>query len=252
MVLNGNKYIIIKPELWELICDENKKYDSSIIYKVNSKDITLSLDNKELSFKHNKNIIDKYAFKNSSNFSNKSTYESNYEKITKICESAIQYYIFENEILDDLKNKQLYNTIASEYIVSRGWIDKWKKYSNYENIKTKYLQKEINKKEDILGDLINYFEIDKINYNELPMSIKNWKFSKKEELESYLKEDSLVLVNNKFLYCFNNNDSENFIKYNAFNHKIYFYLDDNVMLGFKSNNNIISLDGIINYSHLKQ
>ena len=252
MVLNGNKFIIIKPELWDLICDINKKYDSSIIYKVNSKDITFSLDNKELSFKHNKNIIDKYAFKNSSNYSNKSTYESNYEKITKICESAIQYYTFENEILDDLKNKQLYNTIASEYIVSREWIDKWKKYSNYENIKTKYLQKEINKKEDILGDLINYFEIDKINYNELSISIKNLKFSKKEELVSYLKEDSLVLVNNKFLYCFNNNDSENYIKYNAFNHKIYFYLDDNVILGFKSNNNIISLDGIINYSHLKQ
>jgi len=253
MVLNGNKYIIIKPELWELICDKDKKYDSSIIYKVNSKDITFSLDNKELSFKHNKNIIDKNAFKNSSNYSNQSIYESNYEKIKKICESVINYYNFENEIQDDLTNKQNYTITSSEFLVSKEWIDKWKKYSNYDDIKTKYLQNNINKKEDILIVLIYYLEQEKINFNELPISINNKNFSKKEDLENILESDSLVLVNSKFLYCFNNYSSEKFIKYNAFNNKIHIYFDKDELLSFKTNDNIISLNGIIKYSiHLKQ
>jgi len=248
MVLNGNKYIIINCELWELICDKDKVYDSFIIYKVNSNDITFSLDKIELSFKHNNNIIDKYAFKNSSKYKNKYNYESIYEKIKNICESVINYYNFEKEILNDLKNNQFYNASAFEYLVSKQWIDKWKKYSNYENIKVIFLKKKkIIKKEDILFDLIYYLEKNKINYNELPISINNRIFNKKEEFESYLKDDSLVLVNSKFLYCFNNNSSESYIKYNVFNHKIYFYLDNNIMIGFKFNNNVISLDGIINF-----
>ena len=81
MILYGNKYIFINSDIWEIICDEDKKFESPIQYKVNSNDITFSLDNQSLSFKHNKNIIDKNAFKNSKNFTNKSIYESNYEKI---------------------------------------------------------------------------------------------------------------------------------------------------------------------------
>jgi len=253
MVLNGNKYIIIKPELWELICDKDKKYDHSIIYKVICKDITFSLDNKELSFRHNSNIIDKYAFKNSNNYSNKSTYESNYEKIVKICESVIQYYNFENKIMDDLKNKHFYSVTTSEFLVSKEWIDKWKEYSNYENIKNKCLQKNINKKEFILNDLIYYLEHNKIKYNELSLSINNMKFNKKGDLENFLERESLVLVNSNFLYCFTGYSKEQFIQYNAFNNKIHIFLNKEEKLSFKSNDNIISLNGIINYSiHLKQ
>ena len=244
MILNGNKYIIINREVWELICDKDKIYDSTIDFKVNSKDITFSLDNKELSFKHNKNIIDKYAFKNSSNYRNQSTYESNYEKIKKICESVIQYYNFENEILDNLKNKQCNNVKSDEFLVSKEWIDKWKKYSNYDNIKSKYSQNIINKKGDILIDLIYYLEQNKFNYNELPISINNIKFSKKEDLENFLKRDSLVLINSKFLYCFNSYSVENLIRYNAFNNKIHIYFDKDEILSFKSNDNNISLYGI--------
>ena len=93
MIYNGNKFIFINTNLWKLICDNNKKYDSPIIYKVNSYDITFSLDNIKLSFSHNKNIIDKYTLNNSYN------YESNYEKIKKIFDSVINFIILKIKFL---------------------------------------------------------------------------------------------------------------------------------------------------------
>ena len=246
MILNGNKYICINTALWELICDKNKKNESPISYSVNKNNVTFSLDNKYLSFSRNKNIIDEIALNNSN------TYKSNYEKIARIIDSAIKYYNFENKILNDLKKKKDSNSSTYDYLVSKDWLDKWKHFSNYENIRTKYLQNNLNNKEDILNDLIYYLEKNKINYNEIPISINIMKFCKKEEIEYYLKKDSLVLINDEFLLFFNCDFSEKLIKYNAFNNKIHIYLDNNEILSFKSNNNIISLDGIINYSNIKQ
>ena len=247
MILNGNKYIFINTDLWKLLYDKDKRNEIPIKYKVNINDITFSLDNKELSFKHNKNIIDK----NSLNYSD--SYKSNYEKITKIVDSIIKYYNFENKILNDLKNKQDSKaTTTYGYLISKIWIDKWKKISNYENIKTNYLQNNKNNKEDIMNDLIYYLEKNKINYNELPNSINIIKLNKKEEIESDLKNESLVLIDSGFLFYFNHGNSGNLIKYNVFNNKINIYLDNDEILSFKSNNNILSLNEIINYSHLKQ
>ena len=132
-----------------------------IIYKVNSNDISFSLDNIELSFKHNKNIIDEYVLNNSSKY--KSNYD-NYEKIRKILDSVIDYYNFENKILNDLKNEQDSNDSSNAYLVSKNWIDKWKKFSNYENIKLNYLLSNLNNKQNIMNDLIYYVEKNKINY----------------------------------------------------------------------------------------
>ena len=143
MILNGNKYIFINNSLWELICDNDKKNEPPIIYKVNFYDINFNLDNEYLSFRHNKNIIDKIVLNNSYN------YNSNYEKIEKICESIFLYYNFENKIVNDLKNKQSYNNTTYEYLVSKNWIDKWKIFSNYENIKINYFQNNLNNKEHI-------------------------------------------------------------------------------------------------------
>ena len=245
MLLNGNKYIFINLELWELICDKDKKYESPITYKVNSIDITFNLDDIELSFSHNKNIIDYIGYKNN-------YYKSFYEQIKKIYDSVVIYYNFEKEILNDLKNKQYSNTTTYEYLISKNWIDKWKLFSNYENIKKIYLDNNINLEYDIMNYLIYYFENNKINYNELLESINIRTFIKKEELESYLKNDSLVLIDSNFLFCFEYDYSGKSMKYNVFNNKINIYFMHDEILSFKSNNNIISINGLINYSHLKQ
>jgi len=249
MILNGNKYILINADIWNLICDKDKIGESPILYKVNDNDITFSLDNIELSFSHNKNIIDKKSLNSSSD------YKSNYEKITKIYDSIVNYYTFENSFLKSLENKQYSNDTTNDYLVSNEWIDKWKKLSNYENIKTNFLQNNLNNKTNIMNNLINYLEQNKYKCNELFESINIKKFDKKEELKSYLKEDSLVLVNSEFIDIFANFPFLNLfktIKYKVFNNQIQIFLDDNEIISFKSSNNIISLNGIINYSYLKQ
>ena len=103
-----------------------------------------------------------------------------------------------------------------------------------------------------MNDLIYYLEENKIDYNELFKSINIWKFNKKEDLESHLKNDSLVLINSSFILCFDRNYYEKTTYYSTFNNKIHIYLDNNEILSFKSSNNTISLNGIINYSYLKK
>ena len=248
MIFNGNKYIFINKDFWGIICDKDKKDESPIIYRVNNNDITLNLDNIELSFNHNNNIIDKNALNTDSN------YKSNYEKITKIYDSIINYYKFENTILESLKNKQYSNKTSKEYLIDNEWIDEWKKISNYENIKSVYLQNNFNDQRIIMNNLIYNNEKNKYDFNKLFETINIRKFVKKEELEPYIEKKSLVLVDEKFIDIFDNIFSFlniiKSIKYNVFNNRIHFHLDE--VLSFKSNNNIISLNGIINYSHLKQ
>ena len=244
MILNGNQYIFINTDLWELLCDKDKKSESPIIYKVNSYAITFNLDYKELSFRCNKNIIDKTTLNYSSN------YKSDFEQIKKIYNSIIKYYFFEKKFLIDLKNaKPSKDTLL--YLVSKNWFDKWKILSNFENIKNNYLQKNLNNEPKIMDDLIYFLEKNKYNYNEL---IDSLNFKKKEELEYYLKYDSFALIDRSFANCFNYNYNYNgkSINYKVFNNKIHIYLDNSEILSFKSNNNIISLNGIINYSNLKQ
>ena len=255
MILNGNKYIFINTKLWKLLCDKdknNKNNDSHIMYKVNTNDITFSLlDNTTLSFKHNNNIIDENSYKDN-------YYRSNYKQITNIYNSITYYFNFENKILKDLKNGQSSKDTSYAFLISKNWIDKWKEISYYENIKTHYLQKNLNNKNEIINCLIYYFEKNNINYSKLFESINILKFNKKEDFESYLRNDSLILIEPIFFSCFNNVNNDNSGKktqYNVFNNNINIYLDNNEKLSFKSNNNIISLNENININnsiHLKQ
>ena len=250
MILNENKYIFINTELWRIICNEDKINDTPIKYKINENDITFSLDKIEFSFNLNNNIIDKNSLNSNS------IYKSNYEKITKIYDSINNYYKFEKAILKDLKNKKNSRDKNNEYLIDKKWIEKWETISNYEKIKNNFAQDNLNSKKNIMNILIYYLEQNKCNYNELFESVNIRKFNKIEEFESYLNKNSLVLVNGNFINRFDNFFSFlNFfksIKYKAFNNRIHFYLDDNEILSFKSNNNIISLNEIINYPNLKQ
>ena len=144
--------------------------------------------------------------------------------------------------MNDLKYKKNSNDNAFVILIRQNWIDNWESISIYEYIKTKYLKKNLNNKDDIMNDLIYYFEKNGIKYNELFRFINIMKFNKKEEIESYLKNESLVLINDRFSSCFDIKYSDKLIKYNAFNNKIHFYLDNNEILSFKYNNNVISLN----------
>jgi len=253
MILNGNKYILIKDDLWKIICDKDKKDDTPITYKVYGNDITFKLDkldNIEFSFNRNYNIIDKDSLNSNSD------YKSNYEKITKIYDSIVSYYKFEKTFLESLKNKKYSSDTLKGYLVDKEWIDKWKNISNYEKIKNNFVQNNLNCKENIMNILIYYIEQNKCSYDELFKSVNIRKFDEKEKLELYLEKKSLALVDSNFINIFDNFFSFlNYfksIKYNAFNNRIHFYLDDNEVLSCKSNNNIIISNEIINHPNLMQ
>ena len=118
-------------------------------------------------------------------------------------------------------------------------IGDWKESCFYEEIKNNYLEKNIDEK-NILNKLILFLEKSNFKYFELS-KIKTNKFKTKKELELYLKNNSLILVNydfeNLFSDYFYNNDYE--INFKKYENKIFIYLDE--ILVFNCHDNIISL-----------
>jgi len=101
-----------------------------------------------------------------------------------------------------------------------------------------------------MNNLIYYFEKYKSNYNELMKIMKNemnvLKFYKKEDFESYLKFDSLALIDSNCIKYLNNDYSQKCMKYCASNNIIQFILENNEIITFKCSKNIISLNNIFN------
>ena len=235
MILNGNQYILINTDLWQIICDEKYLSESPIIYTINKNELIIYLDDQVLSFKHHNNIIDINAL------NSRLKYKNNYGQIKNISDAILSYYVFENEISNNLKNiNSSFDNNA--YLVSKNWIDKWKKYSNYEILK--------NNLQNLMNYLIYYFEKNKFNYNTLMNLINEmnvYKFKEKKQFENYLKNNGpLVLMNSDCIQYLNNAFLHKYMKYYIGNNQIHFLLENNEKINFKSANNIISLNNIIN------
>ena len=209
---NNYQFIIINLNLCRKICIHN---DHNIKYKISSEKITLYTENGlKIKFKNNKdNIISKKSLL----IAPKVIY-NNKKKLDKVCNDLINYY--ENgkkveEILNDKNNK------GEEYkglLVDMDWIDKWKKYSNYDFIKSKYLLKHyydineikntIKKNQenlDINNDEVNNIEefivkdIKRLNIEEnvyKPFKILNLKFIKSFNLNSNIIPTTFFLSYN--------------------------------------------------------
>ena len=229
MIDNGNKYILINKDLWNIICEKGKENDSPIIYDIKDKMILFELDdNKKLSFIQNqksKNIIDKIGYKGE--------YKSNIDKIKIIYKDIKLYYDFENKFLNDLKKSK---PATYGYLIAKNSFDKWTKYSNYEYIKKEFLEKNIKDEKSIKNKIIYYQENYKYNYSELEqIEIKNFKTEK--EINSFLKNNSLIIINS-LSFIINNSTKNNFTKYSLHEQKIELFLENRIT--FESNNNIIS------------
>ena len=115
--------ILITKELLELISNKNEK---PISFNADKNKITLSIKNNEkLEFNHTNFILNLETLDKNS---------PNYKEINDIYESIIKYFTFENEIANNLiEDRDKYGLL-----LKKTWIDEWKKYSNYDNIKSKY------------------------------------------------------------------------------------------------------------------
>ena len=249
MISNDNKYIMINEKLWKTICDKEKENDTPIKYSLNSDNLSLKFDKEETLFFNNnkKNIISKYTYNNSKN---KSRLDLHLKEMKDICDAIKTYNDFGKKFNKNLIQKK-YNSsdyyYSTGYLISKSWLDKWKKYYNYEKIKNKYLlENNINHKE-LLNEIIFVQEEKKINQEKLePPEILNLNSQKK--INSYLKGDSLVLIDNNIKLLFKSLEQNYSIKYYAIENKIYILIDER--LEFNAYNNIIFSKENFNLTHL--
>ena len=166
MIYNDNKYIIINNDLWKILCNKGEENNLLIKFEINSNNITLKLiDGKKLVFSNyssSKNIIERYHFASTDSDIHNT---SNYDEIKNIYNVIEKYFNFEKKFLKDLKNSK-YSVQNSGYFVDKNWIDEWKLYSNYEEIKINYLDKNIDEK-NIIDQIIYYQEKNKYIYSKL-------------------------------------------------------------------------------------
>ena len=181
LIKEKNEYILIDKNILDIIQIHQHK-----IYKFNDKYfiLELTIGEKSVKFYNNKYILNEDSY----NICNKN------KTLTKISKAMIEYYTFEKMIK---KNPKEIKEKERVYLVNKNDIDEWKESINYENIKNnllkdnytfKYLEYEIN------NQLLNFYKDKKAHVK----SIKPLNFKSIKELEDYIKENSLVIVNNNF------------------------------------------------------
>ena len=239
MILNGNKYIIINTEIWELFGKKERKDKAKILYSVNKDLIIFTLDdNKKLVFscKKHDNIIVGSSFSKDYNQYYK-TLLANYENINKIYKEISDYYNFDIE-LENYLNHSHYNQIIKKYayFVDINWLKIWKKKTNYDEIK-KLFKQQIGKNQ-IMDELILLEEINKVNsVNLSKILIKN--FESIEALKLHLLNNSLAIVSSYFVDNFDKN-AQGFIQYSPSKNLIKIIINFKE-LKIQTNNNIITL-----------
>ena len=184
LIKEKNEYILIDKKFLDNILpiqDYQQK-----IYKLNIKYfiLELTIGEKSVKFYNNKYILNEDSY----NVCNES------KTLTKISQAMIEYYKFENMIK---KNPKEIKEKERVYLVNKNDIDEWKESINYENIKNnllkdnyqfKYLEYEIN------NQLLMFYKDKKAHVKKIePLNFKSNK-----ELEDYIKENSLVIINTNF------------------------------------------------------
>ena len=237
MLLNNNKYILITPKLYDLISDKSneEKEEAPFKFSIFCNDITLICENNDklnLTF-HNNIILDENSITSSS------CDHRSFNEIEKIRNSINCYFVFENDFIKDLEDEIL--SLRNGFLVDESWLNEWKKYSNYDKIKEKYLknEKESDNETKIINEIIDYREENE-NTFKLPKIERILNINKKEELDAIVEFYSLVIINSQFIesFLYFNKNAMKGISYRISNNKIKINFKDE-HISFESNNNII-------------
>ena len=239
MMFNGNEFIIINTNLWQILCQENKENATCIIYEIDYNYIQFKLDDKrELYFQNTKN----------NQFSLKTFYNEYYtlydkinsyfnETIINIYNNIIDFNNFRKKFLQNL-NKTHKSDLMSGYLVDIDWFKNWEKYNDYSNIKSKYLDKNQSKKE-IINYIIYIQQINKIK-NICISEPRINQFVNREQLESFLKKNILIIINTSLIKT-PNNFMNKIIYFQLYNKKIEFYFQSQEPLIVETESNFITI-----------
>ena len=239
MMLNGNKFIIINTDLWELLCENNKEKATPVMYKINYNFISFKLDDqRKLYFENKKNNQFSLETFYKNHYSLYNDIKSNFNgTIINIYNDIIDFYNFQNKFILNLNNTYK-SDIMSGYLVEIDWFKNWEKYNDYSNIKSKYLNHQINKKE-IINHIIDIQQINKMKNFNLDVPKINL-FCNKEQLESFLKKNELIIVNTSLIKSLNNYKNK-IVYYYLYNKKIEFYFQSQEPYILKTESNIIAI-----------
>ena len=208
-ISQGYKYKLINEKLYKKICEEND--NNKIIFIVSSDSITLYLGEKkeQLKFKNNKDdIIDKAALYNSTQ-NNITTDQSitPTEKIEdKIYKDIIAYQQNELEISQKINQQimQSYEII----LVDKTWFSNWKTYSYYDEIKQKYILKNIVDEQTIKYYINQRQLVTKFNYDNCVKNIENYVMRNPNQLNlDANKNKTFCLLNKNFFKTLTNKEN---------------------------------------------
>ena len=214
-------FIIINENLFKVICDQEKKSIHKITYRITTENkLLVKEDNQQIQFKNdNNNIISKSTILGNieinnnninNNNSNKNPQNNNYEN--KFYESLKIY--MENE--RDVSNKLNTNSenMYQGFLVDSLWVEKWKDFSNYNNVIKSFQINNINEaeiKNNIRQEILN----KKLNYSDLDY-IDKFILSDVNQLKLPITANkTYILLNGKFINLFINNQ-ENYINLTNF------------------------------------
>ena len=248
-IMNGNDYIIISEELWNLInSNENININKNFLieYSIESNNqISINFEKGENIFlwTNNNNIINKYSIQYGAKKEYLNYYIEEYKNIIKDINS---YYNIEQEFLDNLNKKEKNSTPKSGYLISNSWINKWKKITNYNKIKI-YIKSK--KDSEIPNEVINHLEKNDYKYSELP-PLEILSFKTKKEIDDYLTNGIIVIIDNNFKSSFKIKSAEKLTIYKLNNNQINIIEDKDIV--FKLHKNIIATNENQNLFFLKQ
>jgi len=237
--------VLITEELFNLISSNNKNNKNIILYEVQGDSLTLFFKKSEkLELKHYKLLLDNKSINRD---------EPGYDEINNILEKMRNYNTSENNVVKYLLDKKVNNGDCG--LVKKSVIDDFKKFSDYEYFKNNYFHDNNNYiprdiKKEIFNEIIEYREQNKSK------KFSNWKnkiiiTDNKDELKTIIKNEPLVLIDNKnnnvkkIFSNLNEDDNYKLFDYIIYDGKISIKFKGEEPLMFKCKDNIISYNNII-------
>jgi hypothetical protein len=239
LINNNNEFIIITKELSDILCKETKE-DNSYIYMIQKDCLKLILNKDILSFYHNDNILDQISYM-----------VYNEEKYKNLSKQIKEYYNFENNIIMNLESDSSNGLKDIGYLVNKTWVDEWKNYTLYDDIKNNFLINNIKENSNIDYEIIKEILKNNIKRNiKEPSILKLLNFDTIKDFENYQKDNSIAVINSSFINLINKNElkDENKINFSLSKRKISifinnihqeFYARDNIIFSFLESNIMI-------------
>jgi len=223
LIKEKNEYILIDTNFYNIRSNiqEQEKFKVNVMNNI----LELKIGKDSLKFYNNKYILNEESY-----------YACNDElQLSKISKTMLEFYIFDQNIKTNQKKEKV-------YLVNKNDIDEWKESTNYENIKNNLFKDNDNLeciKYDINYQLFKFYKEHKKNIKHIKFLL----FNSKEEFEDYIKENSLIIVNQNFYDLLNEEKEKGLnISFTIKNDIIFIYIGSKeIEFPFYDNNIVYSI-----------